>query len=89
MRVGHVNMSQSGASCPQGLTQKNMSGLTLCGQSATGCQGTLFSTLGLNYSRVCGQLRGYQFGAPDAFRTYNLNANVGLAIPSPDFIREE
>ena len=61
MRVGHVNMSQSGASCPQGLTQKNMSELILCGQTINGCQGTLFSALGLNYSRVCGQLRGYQF----------------------------
>ena len=42
MRVAHVNMSQSGASCPQGLTQKVKSGLTLCGQNANGCQGTLF-----------------------------------------------
>ena len=67
MRVAHVNMSQSGASCPQGLTQKVKSGLTLCGQNVTGCQGTLFSALGHSYSRVCGQLRGYQSGAPDAF----------------------
>ena len=79
MRVAHVNMSQSGASCPQGLTQKNMSGLTLCGQSATGCQGTLFSALGLSYSRVCGQLRGYQSGTPDAFHPYRntLQLNQG------------
>ena len=48
----HVNMTQSGASCPQGLTQKNMSGLTLCGQNANGCQGTLFSALGLSYSKL-------------------------------------
>ena len=41
MRVAHVNMSQDGASCPQGLTQKNMSGLTLCGQNATGCEGKI------------------------------------------------
>ena len=34
MRVAHVNMSQSGASCSQGLTQKNMSGRIICGQSA-------------------------------------------------------
>ena len=27
MRVAHVNMSQDGVSCPQGLTQKTMSGL--------------------------------------------------------------
>ena len=74
MRVAHVNMSQSGASCPQGLTQKNMSGLTLCGQNATGCQGTLFSALGLSYSRVCGQLRGYQSNEPGAFSSYyNFN----------------
>ena len=79
MRVAHVNMSQSGASCPQGLTQKNMSGVILCGQSAAGCQGTLFSALGLGYSRVCGQLRGYQFAKTDAFYSYNLNPSLGLS----------
>ena len=76
MRVAHVNMSQSGASCPQGLTQKRISGLTLCGQSAAGCQGTLFSALGLSYSRVCGQLRGYQFGTTDAFAPFTNNNNL-------------
>ena len=78
MRVAHVNMSQSGASCPQGLLQKNMSGLTLCGQNATGCQITFFSALGLSYSRVCGQLRGYQDGAPDAFNNYNVLSSLKL-----------
>ena len=78
MRVAHVNMSQSGASCPQGLLQKNMSGLTLCGQNATGCQRTFFSALGLSYSRVCGQLRGYQDGAPDAFNNYNVLSSLKL-----------
>ena len=76
MRVTHVNMSQSGASCPQELTQKNMSGLTLCGQNATGCQATFFSALGLSYSRVCGQLQGYQFATPDAFAPYLDNNNL-------------
>ena len=78
MRVAHVNMSQSGAICPQGLTQKNMSGLIVCGQNATGCQGTFFSALGLSYSRVCGQLRGYQDGAPDAFNNYNVDSSLKL-----------
>ena len=47
MRVAHINMSQDGASCPQGLTQKTSSGLTFCehSQSSTGCEGTLFSAL--------------------------------------------
>ena len=76
MRVAHVNMSQSGAICPQGLTQKNMSGLTLCGQDDTGCQGTFFSALGLSYSLVCGQLRGYQSASPDAFSPYNADSSL-------------
>ena len=78
MRVAHVNMSQDGASCPQGLTQKNMSGLTLCGKYTNGCEEILFSALGLSYSRVCGQLRGYQFGSPDAFGSYFNNNNLQL-----------
>ena len=75
MRVAHVNMSQDGATCPRGLTQKNMSGLT---QNAAGCEGTLFSALGLSYSRVCGQLRGYQFATPDGFLSYINNNNLQL-----------
>ena len=27
----------------------------------------MFSTLGLNYSKVCGQLKGYQVGSPNGF----------------------
>ena len=74
-RVAYVNMSQSGATCPQGLTEQTFSGLTLCGRSTTGCQGTWVSTLGLNYSRVCGQLRGYQYGTPDSFTAQGIDAS--------------
>ena len=66
-RVASVNMSQSGATCPQGLTQRLLSGSSYCGRSIIGCQSTVFSTHGLSYSRVCGRLRGYQSGGPDAF----------------------
>ena len=86
MRVAHVNMSQSGASCPEGLVhvQDALSGLELCGQSGTGCQATVFSTLGLGYSRVCGQLRGYQNGTTDAFRAYHENNNLKIDEPYVD-----
>ena len=46
------------------------SGLTLCGRNTTGgfgCQSAVLFTLGLNYSKVCGQLKGYQVGSPNAF----------------------
>ena len=83
-RVAYVNMSQSGATCPQGLTQTTLSGLTLCGRSGSGCQSTVFSTLGLNYSQVCGQLRGYQNTAPDAFASYNKNPSQTIDDPYVD-----
>ena len=70
--MAYINMTQSGATCPQGLTQRIISGLTLCGRTSgrIGCDGTVFSTLGLNYNRVCGRLRGYQYGAPYGFFNY-------------------
>ena len=76
-RVAFVNMTQSGTTCPQGLTQRLLIGNIYCGRSIIGCQRTFFSTHGLNYSHVCGRLRGYQYGGTDAFyRTYSGQANV-------------
>ena len=75
--MAYVNMSQPGATCPQGLTQRTISGLALCGANTTlvGCRSTVFSTLGLSYSQVCGQVRGYQFYAPaDAFRSVSIDS---------------
>ena len=66
-RVAYVNMSQSGTTCPQGLTQRNIKGNNYCGRNIIGCQSTVFPTHGLSYSRVCGRLRGYQYGGTDAF----------------------
>ena len=66
-RVAYVNMTKSGATCPPGLVQKTFSGQTLCSRTQTGCTSTMFSTFSLNYCEVCGQIRGYQFGTPEAF----------------------
>ena len=66
-RVAFVNMTDAGATCPQGLAQRNFSEQLLCGRNKTGCQDTTFPTFGLNYCQVCGRLRGYQFGSPEAF----------------------
>ena len=66
-RVAYVNMSQSGTTCPQGLTQRILTGKNYCGRNIIGCQSSVFPTHGLSYSRVCGRLRGYQFGGTDAF----------------------
>ena len=69
-RVAYLNMTQPGATCPQSLNLETRSGLTLCYRHGSGCHSTVYSTLGLSYSQVCGQVRAYQFGAPDAFLSF-------------------
>ena len=71
-RVAYLNMTESDATCPPGfsLQQYNHIDHGLCGRpntSSAGCSSTIFSTLGLKYYKVCGQLRGFQYGCPDAF----------------------
>ena len=36
------------------------------------------TTLGLNYSQVCGHIRGYQAGCPRAFELYNSNPALSI-----------
>ena len=75
IRVAQLNMSEPGATCPPGLTLQNYSNIdhSLCGRSSSGCASTFFSTYGLNYTKVCGKVRGYQFGSIDAFASGSSN----------------
>ena len=80
MRVGYLNMSESGTSCPSGLTLREFNNIDhdLCGRPMS--SSIFYSSHGIHYSKVCGQLRGYQFGEPDAFPPLH-NSN---AIPNID-----
>ena len=75
MRIGYLNMSEPGATCPPGLMRHQYNNIDhdVCGRSNSNkFNHTFFSTQGIHYNKVCGQLRGYQYRAPDAF-TYNSN----------------
>ena len=78
IRVAQLNMSEPGATCPPGLTLQNYNNIdhSLCGRSSSGCASTFFSTYGLNYTKVCGKVRGYQFGHIDAFSTGTNNIDL-------------
>ena len=80
MRVGYLNMSESDASCPSGLTFRQFNNIDhgLCGRPMS--SSVTYSAHGFNYSKVCGQIRGYQFGVPDGFPPLNL----AKAIPNID-----
>ena len=78
-RVAFINMTDTSCSCPTGLSLTSYSKRT-CGRSHTtwgGCSSTTFSVEGLPYSRVCGRIRGYQFGGTSAFWGYT-NGNQGI-----------
>ena len=82
MRIGYINMTDPGATCPQGLYNYTYGGKTLCDKShdlGDGCSATFFSAIGLNYTKVCGQARGYQHGNSDA-----IYPNYGGGSPNID-----
>ena len=67
MRVAELDMTVDGSSCPVDLCLNSDAPRTcrICGSSAS-CSSSTFSTV-LSYSRVCGRIKAYQIGAPDAF----------------------
>ena len=80
-KVAFVNMSEPGSSCPPGLVQyDNIFDTSLCWTTSgknnnhyAGCSSTIFSTYGVNYTKVCGRVRGYQYGDLRAFYCYIYN----------------
>ena len=82
-RVGYLNTTDSSATCPTGLTQQQYNNIIheVCGRpnpSSAGCSSTTFSTLGLSYYKVCGQVRGYEYNSPDAFGYMHFGKNEGI-----------
>ena len=77
-RVAYLNMAEPGTTCPSGLTQTGYININhdVCGRpnpSSAGCNSSFFSTYRINYTKVCGQVRGYQFGTPASFETGSNN----------------
>ena len=71
MRVANINMTRPNENCPAGFIKVTDSGKTMCGGQSSRCISTTFSSHGLQYSRVCGKIIGYQYYSPDAFHSYN------------------
>ena len=78
-RVAYLNMSDPMQSCPPAWRDRSANGVRVCGPPASSfpeCNSTFYSTRGQAYTRVCGQVIGYQFGSPDDFRsrsTYTID----------------
>ena len=72
-RVVYLNFTDPNTTCPTGWWQTPYSKRT-CTRFNTGgynCDSVTFPVSGGNYTRVCGRIIGYQYGATDAFRAYH------------------
>ena len=72
MQVANLDMTDSSQHCPSGFRQITSPRRT-CGKHSSGCVSATFPVHGVEYSRVCGRVIGYQFGSPDGFNSYYKN----------------
>ena len=80
-RIANLNMTVPGTSCPEGLAQLSFDNANsdLCGRDTPyfdGCNSTVFQTFGLTFTKVCGRVRGYQYGATQAFSLEKKDLNL-------------
>lgn len=72
-RVAFVNMTDpKQINCPPGL-HLITDPIRMCGRNATSdyrCNSTTFSVGGSSYTKVCGRMRGYQYGSTFTFLLY-------------------
>ena len=67
-RVVHIDMTGATAWCPSGLHNNSNDNQTACGSTHNGCTPLTFPT-GLNFTHVCGRVRGYQSGVTRGYLT--------------------
>ncbi len=71
MRVAHIDMTDPNQQCPEGFRLRPATSKRMCEMTiTTGCTSMIFPTRSVQYSRVCGRVKAYQYRAPDAFSPY-------------------
>ena len=76
MRMANIDMTDPTQTCPSGfdLISRTTPPLRTCSRPESGstCVSTTFPVYGIEYSRVCGRVIGYQVGFTDAFHSHNI-----------------
>ena len=88
-RITFLNMTSPSQQCPSAWREYNTSGARACGRAPStegSCSSVTYTAESRVYSRVCGQVIGYQVGSPDAFaRAFNPNNidmdGVNITLP--------
>ena len=85
VRVANLNMTDPDQQCPENLNLSYTNPIRLCGRKTDStCDSVTFTTYGVQYRKVCGRVRGYQFTSPDAFNAYVCPAPCTIDKPYVD-----
>ena len=79
-RAVYLDMTDPNTNCPSGWNMTGYSKRT-CGRansSSLSCDSVFFPVSGGPYSQVCGRIRAYQRGLPDAFRGYDRGGQTKI-----------
>ena len=79
-RAVYLDMTDPNTNCPSGWQLTEYSKRT-CGKASSShlsCDSVFFPVSGGPYSQVCGRIRAYQRGRPDAFHGYNYGGQTTI-----------
>ena len=85
MRIALFDLTDGRAQCPRGLEYAKIEQKQLCQRPrdvVPGCSTTMFGVQGIQYSKVCGKVIGYQYHFPNAFgpQRYNSDGINGVYV---------
>ena len=81
-RLGKLDMTVRSSRCPSSLVQNTVSGTRLCTKNAAGCRSVPIPSQGIQYSQVCGRVRGYHRQSLDGFNGRSIDSTYvdGVSI---------
>ena len=89
MKIADYDTSR-GDDCPKGWNKITANNIDMCRSPSDsgGCYPTIFSVHHVGYNKICGKIKGYQKGAPDAFQHLSsLNGQyvdgISITLGSP------
>ena len=86
VRVANLNMTDPDQQCPGNLRLSHTNPIRVCGRRiGVGCDSVILTAHGIQYQKVCGRVRGYAFGTPDAFDEVYGNCPHPCTIDSQYF----
>ncbi len=72
MRVANIDMTDPNQQCPEGFRLRLATSKRTCEttRQTAGCTSIVLPNYSVQYSRVCGRVKAYQYGSPDSFAPY-------------------